>query len=504
MAKTTDSNYFGDKSAAKTRRKLYEQIERLESEIRLAKDTVKLQDSLLKKQREKQLNGQRAKAQKPLNNLRLRFSSPEDTAQEQLEGRLTAMLKRQRLAWRLERQNLRRKENLLDKSGRLKANAKELSGSALQQLKNLESTHKAEQEALYKRLLEKARKNLPSQVERESALALHSKNLAQMEHELLQMDGELTSRDQIKLAAFEKKQQAKIAALSAKLKEKQAKLLESESHANHHLPEDVILRLDGLSMTFGGLKAVDNLSFDVKQGEIFGLIGPNGAGKTTVFNCITQFYKPTAGNILYRTREGNVLRLNNYDVHNIITKGIVRTFQNVEVIGELSILENLLIAAHPQYNSSIWQQIFNTRKVRDEEQVIRQRALEVLEYCSLSALRDLPPVGQPYGVLKRIELARTLMAGANLIILDEPAAGLNDQETIELTQLIRQIQKDYGVTIFLVEHNMGLVMDLCDHICAISFGKKLAYGTPQQIQNDQLVQDAYLGTSDAQAAEVSA
>jgi len=223
-----------------------------------------------------------------------------------------------------------------------------------------------------------------------------------------------------------------------------------------------------------------------------------------VFNCITQFYKPTAGSILYRTREGNVLRLNNYEVHKIITKGIVRTFQNVEVIGELSILENLLIAAHPQYNSSLWQQIFNTRKVRQEEQVIRQRALQVLEYCGLSAIRDLPPVGQPYGVLKRIELARTLMAGANLIILDEPAAGLNDQETIELTRLIRRIQKDYDATIFLVEHNMGLVMDLCDNICAISFGKKLAYGTPGEIQNDQLVQDAYLGTSEAQLQEVTA
>ncbi|MDD3109396.1 MAG: hypothetical protein PHH32_01975 [Eubacteriales bacterium] len=136
--------------------------------------------------------------------------------------------------------------------------------------------------------------------------------------------------------------------------------------------------------------------------------------------------------------------------------------------------------------------------------VIKQRANRVLEYCGLSAIKDLPPVGQPYGVLKRVELARTLMAGANLIILDEPAAGLNDQETVELTRLIRQIQKDYGVTIFLVEHNMGLVMDLCDHICAISFGKKLAYGTPQQIQNDQLVQDAYLGTSDAQELEVIA
>jgi len=244
------------------------------------------------------------------------------------------------------------------------------------------------------------------------------------------------------------------------------------------LPEDVCLRLDNLSMVFGGLKAVDGLSFDVKQGEIFGLIGPNGAGKTTVFNCITQFYKPTQGEIIFRDKAGAVLRLNRYQVHNIISKGIVRTFQNVEVIHELSILENLLVAAHARFHSGLFAQFFNLPKVRREEKALRERAMVILEYCDLLAVKDLPPLGQPYGVLKRIELARTLMADASLIILDEPAAGLNDQETIELTELIRDIQRDFGATIFLVEHNMGLVMDLCDNICAISFGKKLAYGTP--------------------------
>ena len=228
------------------------------------------------------------------------------------------------------------------------------------------------------------------------------------------------------------------------------------------------------------------------------IVGLNGAGKTTVFNCITQFYKPTKGDIIYRTHEDNVLRLNNYQVHDIINKGIVRTFQNVEVIHELSILENLLIAAHQQYKAGLFQQMFDTKRVRREEEVMRERAIKALDYCGLTAIKDLPPQGQPYGILKRIELARTLMAGANLIILDEPAAGLNDQETIELTRLIRSIQKDYDVTIFLVEHNMGLVMDLCDHICAISFGKKLAIGTPQEIQANPIVQEAYLGTDDTQ------
>lgn len=264
---------------------------------------------------------------------------------------------------------------------------------------------------------------------------------------------------------------------------------------------EYVLRVSDLSMVFGGLKAVDSLSFDVIKGEIFGLIGPNGAGKTTVFNCITQFYKPTSGKLLFRTAQGEDVDLNQLQVHRVITKGIVRTFQNVEVIGELTILENLLIAAHSQYRSSLLAQVLNTRHVRAEEEKIQERAKMILDYCDLLAVKDVPPVGQPYGILKRIELARTLMAGASLIILDEPAAGLNDQETLELTHLIRDIQRDFGMTIFLVEHNMGLVMDLCDHICAISFGRKLAYGTPAEIQRDKRVQEAYLGTNDTRELE---
>lgn len=337
------------------------------------------------------------------------------------------------------------------------------------------------------------RRRLYRQIEKLENDILFHQELLDLERERL---------DAGRFEALERRHQGRLQRSQQALKQKQAQLLESESHAKHHLPEDVCLRLENLTMLFGGLRAVDELSFDVKQGEIFGLIGPNGAGKTTVFNCITQFYKPTSGMILYRTREGNVLNLNNYEVHDIISKGIVRTFQNVEVIGELSILENLLIAAHGHYQANLLQQMFNTLRVRQEERVIRARAMKVLDYCGLTAIKDLPPVGQPYGILKRIELARTLMAGANLIILDEPAAGLNDQETIELTHMIRRIQKDYQVTIFLVEHNMGLVMDLCDNICAISFGKKLAYGTPQEIQNDPVVQEAYLGTIDTAEMEV--
>ncbi|HOW37817.1 MAG TPA: ABC transporter ATP-binding protein [Bacillota bacterium] len=259
------------------------------------------------------------------------------------------------------------------------------------------------------------------------------------------------------------------------------------------LPENVLLRLQNLSMRFGGLLAVDNLSFDVKQGEIFGLIGPNGAGKTTIFNCITRFYRPTSGEMFYRRNAVEVIRLNDFPVHQIIRQGIVRTFQNVELVWELSVLDNLLVAAHTVYRSGFFAQLLHTPGLRREENVLKAKALGVLQTLGLSAYAYAFPYGLPYGILKKIELARTLMANPRLIILDEPAAGLNDKETEELAVLIRKIRDDYKCTIFLVEHDMGLVMDICDTVCAISFGRMLAIGTPAAIQADPLVRAAYLG-----------
>ncbi|GHV95373.1 hypothetical protein AGMMS50293_16930 [Spirochaetia bacterium] len=264
-------------------------------------------------------------------------------------------------------------------------------------------------------------------------------------------------------------------------------------HHKEELPKEIALRLDGLSMYFGGLKAVDRLSFDVMKGEVFGLIGPNGAGKTTVFNCITQFYKPTSGHVLFNNRYGETLNLNTYAVHDIIKTGIVRTFQNIELVHELTVLDNLLIAAHTQYCTGFFSHMIFSPVLKYENAVFTKKALDILARMNLLHLKDAYPVGMPYGVLKRIELARTLMANASLIILDEPAAGLNEKETEELTALIRQIAKEHNVTIFLVEHDMGLIMNVCDHICAISFGKKLAYGTPKEIQASKEVQEAYLG-----------
>ena len=262
------------------------------------------------------------------------------------------------------------------------------------------------------------------------------------------------------------------------------------------LPEGVVLEVRDLCMYFGGVKAVDGLSFDVKKGEIFGLIGPNGAGKTTVFNCITQFYKPTAGTLHFENKSGQVVDLNKEKVHDVILQGIVRTFQNVEVIREVSVLENLLIAGHRQYTSNLAQQALHLPILKKEERVVRERAMKVLDFMGLTPYKDWYAMGLPYGVLKKIEIARTLMCDPQLIILDEPAAGLNDTETAELAKLIRRIQEEYHCTILLVEHDMGLVMDICDTVCAISFGKLLAMGTPKQVQADRNVQSAYLGTGE--------
>jgi len=261
----------------------------------------------------------------------------------------------------------------------------------------------------------------------------------------------------------------------------------------HELPDDVILRLDRLTMRFGGLVAVDNLTFDVKEGEIFGLIGPNGAGKTTVFNCITKFYRPASGKMHFRKNPVEVILLNDYPVHKIIRQGIVRTFQNVELVWELSVLDNLLVAAHTLYRTSFFGQLVHTRKLRQEEAVLTKKALDVLQLLGLLPYAYMIPFGLPYGILKKIELARTLMVDPRMIILDEPAAGLNDQETKDLAKIIKLIRDNYKTTIFLVEHDMGLVMDISDTVCAISFGKKLAIGTPAEIQANKLVRDAYLG-----------
>lgn len=262
------------------------------------------------------------------------------------------------------------------------------------------------------------------------------------------------------------------------------------------LSENEVLKIDHLSIHFGGLKAVDDLSFSIRKNEIYGLIGPNGAGKTTVFNCITQFYKPNHGSIEFRLKDGGSTNLVDHKVHEIIRLGLVRTFQNVELIRELSVLDNVLIGAHIDFKASMLEQALKLPRARKEEKVLREEAEDILRKLDIYDRKDMLVWGQPYGILKKVELARTLMCRPSLIILDEPAAGLNDVETLQLAQLIRRIRDKFECSVLLVEHDMRLVMDVCDRICAISFGRFLAEGTAKEIQANPLVQEAYLGSKE--------
>lgn len=298
-----------------------------------------------------------------------------------------------------------------------------------------------------------------------------------------------------------------------------------------------VLEVKNLTMRFGGLTAVDNLSFDVLENEIVGIIGPNGAGKTTVFNCITQFYKTYEGDIeflkekdvydqeienyiILKTKQlqkdkteitediqkqiqqeakdevSEYYLLNDFKVTDVINLGLVRTFQNIELVPDLSIIDNVLIGAHNQFKTSLFSHMLQTKKVRKEDKALRLIAYNILKSFGLEDIMFQFAFGQPYGVLKKIEIARTLMCNPKAIILDEPAAGLNDLETKELTDIIYKIRDEYNCAIVLIEHDMGFVMEVCDRICAINFGKFLAMDKPKEIQANKDVQEAYLGGED--------
>lgn len=260
-----------------------------------------------------------------------------------------------------------------------------------------------------------------------------------------------------------------------------------------------ILTVKNLSISFGGLKAVNQLSFEVEKNSIYSLIGPNGAGKTTVFNCISRFYTPDEGAIVFDDH----LNLLDYKVHDIIRLGLARTFQNVELFKNMSVLENLILGQHSHTKGGIFAQGFKLPIVTKEEKRIREQSLEIMDFLGIKGLENQLGTSQPYGVQKLIELGRALISKPKLIILDEPAAGMNDTETEALAKLIKRIRDEYGVTILLVEHDMGLVMDISDKICVINFGEKIAEGTPEEIQNNKDVQEAYLGKGEEANAETT-
>jgi len=252
-----------------------------------------------------------------------------------------------------------------------------------------------------------------------------------------------------------------------------------------------LLSAKNLSVRFGGVLAVNNVSFDVKRGEVFTLIGPNGAGKTTVFNLISRIYNPTTGSIEY---EGNVLT--EQPPHRIASLGIARTFQNIELFEHASVLHNLLIGRHTHHTTGIWSQMFFTKTVRQAEIEARHKVEEVIELLDLQKHRDSMVAGLPYGVRKVVELGRALCTEPKLLLLDEPSSGLNVEETEDMAFWIQDIKNELGVTVLMVEHDMTLVSKVSDRVLAMNQGEVLAMGTPREVQNHAGVIEAYLGSVD--------
>ena len=251
-----------------------------------------------------------------------------------------------------------------------------------------------------------------------------------------------------------------------------------------------LLSVRGVSVRFGGVVALDNVGFDVAQGQIAGLIGPNGAGKTTLFNCLSRLYQPSAGEILF---EGvSVLATPRHRIPDI---GIGRTFQNVALFDRLTVLENVLVGRHSQTTSSFLANALRLPSVVKEQAAARDRAMELIEFMDLGGYVHWPAGGLPFPIRKRVELARALAAQPKLLLLDEPAAGLNHDEVHTLETQIRRVRDVQGVTVLLVEHHMSLVMSVSDKVVTINFGRKIAEGTPDEVRRHPEVIRAYLGTS---------
>ncbi|WP_277655888.1 ABC transporter ATP-binding protein [Seleniivibrio woodruffii] len=256
-----------------------------------------------------------------------------------------------------------------------------------------------------------------------------------------------------------------------------------------------LLELRNVTKVFGGVVAMDKLSFKVEKGDIYGIIGPNGAGKTTAFNCITGIYKPEEGEIIWKGE--NIAGMHPCD---IAGKGIVRTFQNIRLFGKMSVAENIISGRHQKSKQSWLQGLLSTPFYRKDEKENWLKVKDIMKIMGLSEYATIPTQSLAYGIQRRVEIGRALATEPELLILDEPAAGLNEKETLELMELINRI-KDEGITILLIEHDMDMVMKLVNKITVINFGKKISEGDPEYIQNDPVVIEAYLGSDDDEEEE---
>jgi branched-chain amino acid transport system ATP-binding protein len=251
---------------------------------------------------------------------------------------------------------------------------------------------------------------------------------------------------------------------------------------------DILLSAHDLTVRFGGVLAVNGVSFDVRKGEVFTLIGPNGAGKTTVFNLISRIYTPTSGHIDYQGQ-----RLTDMAPHAVAGMGIARTFQNIELFEHATVLQNLLIGRHVHNRMGFWSQLFFTPGVRQAERATRHKVEEVIDFLDLQHYRDTLVAGLPYGVRKVVELARALCTEPELLLLDEPSSGLNVEETADMAFWIQDIQHDLGITVLMVEHDMSLVSKVSTRVLAMNQGEVLAKGQPAEVQAHPAVVEAYLG-----------